>query len=493
MSDERPLEPDRATMEHWLEVFAKLALDEIDSYATAPASGRSGAAANEIAAAASPPIPEQPLVGGPEAAARILSTVLPASLLTSGPGYLAYVPGGGLYATALANFVAATFNRFTGLSTAASGPCRLEADVLAWLANEFGYGPDARGLLTTGGSLANFSAVVTARNEHFGDSGDLSKAIAYASSQAHHSVQKSLHLAGVPRRNVREVRVDAHWRMDPDDLREQVVADRAQGLRPFLVVESAGTTNTGAIDPLEALADACADLGLWLHADGAYGGAFVMCDEGRGALAGIQRADSITFDPHKGMFLPYGTGCLLVKDGEKLRRAHTSDADYLQDFDRVDRSGEPPSPTEYGPELSRDYRGLRIWLPLMLHGAEAFRDALAEKIQITRAFHAGLEQLVAAGRPIEIVAGPQLSTVAFRLTRRESESLDGYDERNASLLAGINRRDHVYLSSTTLPVHDGAAFTLRVCVVSFRTHQEHLDACLADLDATLAELNGPGV
>jgi aromatic-L-amino-acid decarboxylase len=179
---------------------------------------------------------------------------------------------------------------------------------------------------------------------------------------------------------------------------------------------------------------------------------------------------------------------LLVRDGDALARAHRSEADYLQDFDALGRTGEPPSPSDYSPELSRDFRGLRLWLPLILHGAAAFRDALDEKLALTHRFHDGLRARIEAGAPLEIVAAPQLSTVAFRLRRRPGEGLDVFNHRNAALLAGINAGDHAYLSSTNLPVEDGAAFTLRVCVLSFRTHAQIIDACLADIDAVLAQM-----
>lgn len=153
-----------------------------------------------------------------------------------------------------------------------------------------------------------------------------------------------------------------------------------------------------------------------------------MCEDGRRRLTGIERADS----PHKGMFLPYGTGCLLMRDGEQLRRAHAAGADYLQDFDAMDRSGEPPSPAEYGPELSRDFRGLRVWLPLMLHGARAFREALVEKLALAQRLHAALQALVAAGAPLEIVAAPQLTVVPFRTQRREGETLAAWNVRSGA-------------------------------------------------------------
>ena len=170
-----------------------------------------------------------------------------------------------------------------------------------------------------------------------------------------------------------------------------------------------------------------------------------------------------------------------MADGARLRNAHGADAHYLQDFDRAD--GGTPSPMDHGPELSRSYRGLRLWLPLMLHGAGAFREALAEKLVLAGRFHAGLERLVAAGAPIEIVAAPQLSTVAFRLGRAEDETLGDWNSRNAAFLDGINAKGRVYLSSTALAVDDGEAFTLRVCVMGFRTHADRIDACLEDIAA----------
>ncbi|MDP6946287.1 MAG: pyridoxal-dependent decarboxylase, partial [Myxococcota bacterium] len=230
------------------------------------------------------------------------------------------------------------------------------------------------------------------------------------------------------------------------------------------------------------LADVCAEHGVWLHIDGAYGGAFVLCPEGRTLLEGIERADSITFDPHKGMFLPYGTGCLLVRDGRTLSAAHGADASYLQDFDAFGRGGEPPSPADHGPELSRPFRGLRLWLPLMLFGAAAFRDALAEKLALARTFY---ERLNEASAQVEILHPPQLTAVAFRLRRRPSESLANYNARNERWLSLTNALQRVHLSSTRMPVDDGEAFTLRVCVLSFRTHEAHIAWCLEDLLSTL--------
>ena len=477
------LEPDRETLESWLRTFADAAFDHLDRLPTVSAEGYVGPEGAAIAEAISRPIPEEPFGGGPTALAALLVQAAEGGLNTIGPGYLAYIPGGGLPATAIASLVADLLNRYTGLVPAAPGLMRLESDVLRWLANEFGYGPGAAGLLTSGGSLSQLAAMVTARHARFGDVAVPADARAYTSSQAHRSVAKALRLAGHGSEALRTVAVDDRWRMDPAALAEAVKRDRASGLRPFLVVAAAGTTNTGAIDPLPAIADVCAEHGLWLHVDGAYGGAFVLCPEGRAALRGIERADSITFDPHKGMFLPYGTGALLVREGEALRRAHHDEADYLQDLELDLHSGADMSPAEHGPELSRPFRGLRLWLPLMLHGARAFREALSEKLALARSLHEGLARLA----DVEIVDPPQLSIVAFRARRRRGEPLTAWNARNEAWMDAINARGRVLLSSTLLSAAEGPAFTLRACVLSFRTHADRIAALLEDAPATLRE------
>jgi aromatic-L-amino-acid decarboxylase len=479
-----PLEPDRATLASWIDTFTRVALDHLDGLSSGSAAGRVGAEGTAIGDAVSRPIPEEPFAGGaPELAALVMRSV-EGALNTAGPGYLAYIPGGGLPATAVADFVADVTNRYTGLTMAAPGPARLEADVLRWLAREFGYGPQAAGLLTSGGSLSQLSAIVTARHARFGDACVPADACAYTSAQAHRSVAKSWRLSGHASTSLSTVAVDERLRMDPSALAAAVGRDRDHGRQPYLVVASAGTTNTGAIDPLPAIADVCVEHGLWLHVDGAYGGAFVLCPEGRTLLAGIERAHSITFDPHKGMFLPYGTGVLLVRDGSALRRAHQDEADYLQDLGA--RGDADLSPAACGPELSRPFRGLRLWLPLLLHGARAFREALTEKLALARVLHEGLAELPG----VEIVDAPQLSTVAFRARRQAGEPLAGWNARNESFLDGINARGRVWLSSTMLDTPEGPAFTLRACVLSFRTHRDRVDALLADAPDALRAARG---
>jgi aromatic-L-amino-acid/L-tryptophan decarboxylase len=280
------------------------------------------------------------------------------------------------------------------------------------------------------------------------------------SEQVHASITKAAKLAGFAPRNLRALATDRALRIDVDDLRRRIKEDRAAGMRPFLVVASAGTTNTGAIDPIADIAGVAREEGLWLHVDGAYGGFFQLTERGRDRFRGIEEADSITLDPHKGLFLPYGTGALVVRDAAALRDAHHVGADYLQD---LAPPGELPNYSEYSPELSRDFRGLRVWMPLQLHGVAAFREALDEKLDLTGHLFEAL-----TGIPeIELPWAPQLSTVAFRLAGAD-------DGANAAFLERINAGRRVFLSSTL--IH--GRYTLRACIVSHRTHRDRIDECV---------------
>ncbi|MEX0754820.1 MAG: aminotransferase class I/II-fold pyridoxal phosphate-dependent enzyme [Actinomycetota bacterium] len=381
------------------------------------------------------------------------------ALEPAGPGYLAYIPGGGLYSAALASFLAAGVNRFVNLAATAPAFVRMEVDVLRWFCDLFGLPVTAGGILTTGGSMANLSAIVTARRARLPE--DFLDGTIYVSQQAHASVAKAAAIAGLPDRGVVRVPVTRELRLDVDALADQVARDRSAGRSPFCVVANAGTTNTGAIDPLEPIADLCVREGLWLHVDAAYGGFFQLTERGRERFRGIDRADSITLDPHKGMFLPYGTGSLLVRDAALLRDAHASSgAAYLQDL--VAGGQILPSFAEYSPELSREFRGLRVWLPLQLHGVAAFRDALEEKLDLAEQVHREL----ASDPRLEVPWTPDLSIVAFRLADPGPDEIGA----NRAFLERINASQRVFLSSTM--VH--GRFILRIAVLSFRTHADRI-------------------
>jgi aromatic-L-amino-acid/L-tryptophan decarboxylase len=378
----------------------------------------------------------------------------------AGPGYLAFIPGGGLYTAALADFVTAAVNRYTTVAYLAPAFVAIEQQIIRWIADLFDYPPESQGILTSGGSLANFSAVVTARHALLGEDWavDHPDATIYVDDQAHHSVVKAATLAGFPRRSIRTVRTDRDLRMDVDALDDAIRKDP----KPFLVVASAGTTNTGAVDPLADIAAVARRHNLWFHVDAAYGGFFQLTERGKRVLSGIEDADSITLDPHKGMFLPYGTGCLLVRDGAKLREAHRAGAEYMQDLPDIGL----PNWAEYSPELSREFRGLRIWLPLQLHGVQAFADALDEKLDLTRHAYTRLTAM----DDVELPWDPPLTVVAFHLP-------DGQ-----RVLERVNLSRRVFLSSTSI----AGRFTLRVCIVSHRTHKDRVDEAIDLIDDAIA-------
>jgi aromatic-L-amino-acid decarboxylase len=399
---------------------------------------------------------------------------IPRSFNAPGPGYLAYIPGGGLYTAALADFIAGTTNRYTGVWQAAPALVQLEANALDWLRDWMDFPAAARGLFTTGGSMATFNAIVCARERYLG--ADIRRGVLYTSDQAHHSIVKSAKLAGVMPDRVRPIGSDDRFRMRLDLLNDAIAADRRAGLTPFAVVSSAGTTNTGAVDPLDAIADLCAREDLWHHIDGAYGAFFYLSDELHETLRGLPRADSLTLDPHKGMFLPYGTGALLVRDGAALRAAHEATADYLP---TMPHPADFYDPSQHGPELSRGYPGLRVWLSVKLFGAAAFREAISEKRALT--LEAG--RRVAALPGIVIDAEPELSLFAFHLTW-PGASIAEEDAATRALMENTTRRGRVMVTGCTA---HGRALG-RVCVLSFRTHQPQIDALVEDMAAAIEEI-----
>ena len=395
---------------------------------------------------------------------------------TAGPGFLGFIPGGGLYASSLADLLADTFNRFVNLWQPAPGFSQIEATAVRWMQDLFEHPPEGRGVLTTGGSMANLGAIVTARRALLPE--DFLAGTLYTSKQAHASVPKAASIAGFPGHAVRAVPTTTELRMDVEALGEMVNADRARGLTPFCVVAAAGTTNTGTVDPLAEIADFCHAERLWMHVDAAYGGPFQLTDRGRTLFAGIERADSITLDPHKCMFLPYGTGCLLVRDGTKLRAAHYAHGDYLQD---LASEAEIPNFAEYSPELSRDFRGLRLWLPIKLHGLAAFREALDEKLDLAQHLYAALAETPGFELPVT----PDLTVVPFRYLPRSASSDEETDAFNRELLARINQPKRVFMTSTLIR----GRFVIRPCIVSHRTHKDRIDEAIEIVRSAAAELD----
>jgi glutamate/tyrosine decarboxylase-like PLP-dependent enzyme len=389
-------------------------------------------------------------------------------------GHLGYIPGGGLYASSLADFLAAVTNRYAGVFFASPGAVRMENMLLDWMSGLVGYPKEtAGGNLTSGGSIANLMGVVTARDAHGIRSRDVERSVIYTTEQTHHSVAKAIRLAGLSDAVVRRVPLDERYRMRAETLERTAASDRAAGLRPFLVIASAGTTDTGVVDPIEDVAAICAKHDLWLHVDAAYGGFFVLCEPGRRALGRLDGSDSLVMDPHKTLFLPYGSGAVLVKDRTRLLESHHYAASYMQD---ALRARDELSPADLSPELTKHFRGLRLWLPLLLHGLAPFRAALEEKMLLARYFHERLSE-----RPgFEVGPYPELSVATFRYRPKSGDA----DLFNRKLVEAVHRDGRVFLTSTIL---DGR-FTLRCAVVSFRVHLETIDRALEILDREVRRL-----
>ena len=462
-----PLEPDAVEMRRLVDEAMRRIIPHLETLPHQPS-----ASVDDAAAFARTLIEPLPTEGEPfeDLLDKLFNDYIPRSFNAAGPGYLAYIPGGGIFHSAVADLIANAVNRYTGVNAAAPALVQLETNVIRWLCEIVGYGAGAGGVLTTGGSLANFTAIVTARKERLPE--NFFRGTIYCSDQVHHSFEKAANLAGFPYANIRDIPTDDHFRMRIDILRKVIARDREDAWTPFLVVGSGGTTNTGAVDDLQALAQVAREEKLWFHVDGAYGAFFALTERGRNALRGMEEADSIVLDPHKTLFLPYGTGGLVVKDGGSLRRAHSLHADYLppmqEDEDLVDFC-------EISPELSRDFRGLRAWLPIKMFGIGVFTQQLDEKLDLAE--FAVRELRTIDG--IEIVAPPQLSVVAFRLVR-EGADLNALNER---LLQRINARKRVLLTATVV----NGTFLIRIAVVSFRTHMDRMKMAIEDIRAAVAE------
>jgi len=378
-------------------------------------------------------------------------------------GHLGYIPGGGITHSALGDYLAAITNRYAGVFFSSPGAVRMENMLLEWMADLVGYPTTTAGNLTSGGSIANLMGIVAARDACQLRARDFERSVIYLTTQVHHSVDKAIRIAGLGECIKRHVPLDSGYRMDAEALERLVRQDKAEGRIPWLIVASAGTTDTGVVDPLVAIADVARATGIWLHVDGAYGAFFALCEEGRKVLRGMDRSDSIVMDPHKGLFLPYGSGAVLVKERERLYNAHYYLANYMQD---TLRSQEELSPADLSPELTKHFRGLRLWLPLKLIGIAPFRAALEEKLLLARYFHQEIHKLDG----FEVGPFPDLSVVTFRYLAGKEDP----NHFNQRLVEAIHRDGRVFLSSTLL---DGR-FVLRLAVLCFRTHLDTIDLAL---------------
>ena len=381
-------------------------------------------------------------------------------------GHLGYIPGGGIYPSALGDYLADIFNRYAGMFFGSPGAVRMENQLIKWLSQQMGYPESAAGNLSSGGSIANQIAMCTARDANNLLSYQIPNAVIYTSAQVHHCVHKAINMVGLKETVKRNIALDDRFRMRADDLKACIIQDVKNGLKPFMVIASAGTTDVGAIDPLDEIADICEEFGIWFHVDAAYGGFFKLVESSEALFKGIERSDSLVIDPHKGLFLPYGTGAVLVRNGHLLFESQHLTASYLQD---AYYDVEEVSPADLSPELTKHFRGLRLWMPLQLFGIEPFKAALEEKLWLTRYFYEEIQKM----EGFEVGPYPELSVMVYRFVPKSGNA----DEFNARLVEEVKKDGRVFLSSTMI----NGTYFIRLAVLSFRTHLSTIDSCLSVL------------
>ena len=397
--------------------------------------------------------------------------VIKHGLIASSGGHIGYIPGGGIYLSAVGDFLADISNEYAGMYFGSPGAVTIENELINWLKSIFKFPNTAVGNLTSGGSIANLIALTAARDKHKIKNERIEKSVVYLSPQVHHCIQKALRIIGLEDVIIRELALDNFSRIKPDDLKKHIEVDKKLGLQPFLIIASAGTTDTGAVDPLSEIGDIAKSNNLWYHIDGAYGGFFIMTERANEKFNGIEKADSLVIDPHKGLFLPYGLGAVLVKDKEALFHSHHYTANYMQDATDPNL---PLNPADVSPELTKHFRGLRLWLPLQIHGVEPFVACLEEKLYLTDYFR---EELIK--RNFNLGPEPDLSVSYFWFPIKE------LDENifNQKLMELIHEDGRIFLSSTKI----NGRQVIRMAILSFRTKKHTIDTCLEMIDRCLIQ------
>jgi len=405
---------------------------------------------------------------------QVEEVILPNTMRVDHPRFFGFVPGPNNFVGVLADAVAAGFNVFSGTWISGAAAAQVELVVIDWLKELCGLPETAGGLFTSGGSMANVTALAAARHAMLDD--NTTGAVAYCSDQTHTSVDRALRLLGFGEDQLRRLPSDDHFRLRPEALRDALQADRAEGRRPFCVVANAGTTNTGAVDPLPDLASLAEAEGLWLHVDGAYGAPTVVCDRGRERLAGLDRVDSLTMDPHKWLFQPFEIGGVFVRDEQHLRRAFRLEAEYLEDAVGAD---DEVNFSAYGIQLTRSFRALKLWMTLKVFGRTHVATA------VRRGFEAAekAEQMLRARPDWTIVTPAQMGIVTFRCAP-DGWPADRCDRLTRRLAPAVHENGEAFLTQTTLndrPV-------LRLCPINPRTTSTDLRETIDRLDAVRAAL-----
>ena len=403
--------------------------------------------------------------------ARLERDVIPYHTREPHPGFVAYVQSCPTFPAVLGDWLATGYNFFGGAWAVAPGPAALELTVLDWFRTWLGMPTGSGGLLTSGGSTATLTALVAARHAALGDdAAALARAVVYSSEQAHSSVTRAAWIAGIPRGNIRAIPVDSAWRMRVDALERSVADDRRQGLIPMLVVASAGTTNTGAVDPLPDLAGLCHRERLWLHVDAAYGGFTVLTSRGLEALEGIGLADSVTLDPHKWLFVPFECGCLMVREPARLKQAFHILPEYLELLDTV---GEEVNFADLGEQLSRYSRAFKVWLCVQYYGTEALGQAVEQGIRNAEIAEAAVRE----APELEVLSPARLGILCFRAHPKGADNAAELDALNQRILERINDTAHYFISTTRL----NGALALRICTPGFRTRPKDIEGLIGEI------------
>ncbi len=381
--------------------------------------------------------------------------ILPVATRIDHPRCFGFVPSSPTWPGVLADFMAAGYHINECTWLVASGPSQIELVVIDWFRRWVGYPESAGGLFTSGASAASVDAFVAAREA----AGHPDRATLFMSDQCHSTVSRAAMIVGVRPECIRTVPSDGHFRMDMQALRKEVAADRAAGFHPIAVVANAGAGSTGAIDPLDAMADYCEAEGIWLHVDAAYGGFAVLTEEGKRLLGGIERADSIGLDAHKWFFQPYEAGSLLVKDTRTLERAFGLHHDMLQD---TVWGANHPNFSDRGLQLSRSFRALKVWMTIQTFGMTALRRAVSKGMELA----ARAEAYVRASPVLEVLNPASLGIVCFRVNPADNGTGEAVlDEVNRTVLARVFWEDRAFMSSTLLR----GTFSLRLCIVNYTT------------------------
>ncbi|MGH9936972.1 MAG: pyridoxal phosphate-dependent decarboxylase family protein [Blastocatellia bacterium] len=391
------------------------------------------------------------------------------------PRFFAFIPSPSNFVSVMADALAAGFNPFAGNWLEGSGTSQIELVTIDWLREMCGLPETAGGLFVSGGSMANLTALATARKARLDNQSE--NAVIYFSDQTHNSVEKALRVLGFAREQIRKLPSDEIFRLQVESLRQAVAEDRAGGKQPFCVIANAGTTNTGAVDPLDQLADLCAREDLWLHVDGAYGAAACLSERGKKLLAGIERADSLSLDPHKWLFQPYEIGCVLVRDARLLKKTFHTMAEYLEDTKRLEE--EEINYYDYGVQLTRGFRALKLWLSLKTFGAAAFREAINHGFGLAEF----AEGLLRRSERWRIVTQATMGIVTFRYVA-EGCSESEINEIHRRMVEMMAEDGFAFANSTALR----GRTVMRLCTINPRTTEEDVRATINQLEQFGSEL-----